>query len=83
MRPVFRRIIIKRQKVLSVLCKGYANAYYNNTNGARNDYPTFATDVTLTADPFTNDAGGVFTLNTTAGGGAACKAAGFQSTLLG
>ena len=71
------------QKVLSVLCKGYANAYYNNTNGARNDYPTFATDVTLTADPFTNDAGGVFTLNTTAGGGAACKAAGFQSTLLG
>jgi hypothetical protein len=32
--------------------------------------------VTLTADPFVNAAGGNFALNSTAGGGAACRAAG-------
>ena len=34
-------------------------------------------DVLLTADPFTNAAGGDYTLNATAGGGLLCKAAGY------
>jgi hypothetical protein len=39
--------------------------------------------ITLTADPFTNAAGGDFSLNTTAGGGAACRAAGFPGAFPG
>ena len=37
--------------------------------------------VTITADPFTNKAGNVYTLNSTAGGGAACKGAGWPATM--
>lgn len=41
--------------------------------------------ITLSANPFTNSAGGVFTLNNTAGGGALLRATGapsqFQDTL--
>jgi hypothetical protein len=37
-------------------------------------------DVSLSADPFTNAAVGDFSLNSTAGGGAACKAAGYPGT---
>jgi hypothetical protein len=50
---------------------GTANTlnWYGNANGAA--------DVALSANPFTNAGGGVFTLNSTAGGGAALKAAGF------
>lgn len=51
------------------------NAYYLNTAGARQNATAGAHDVTLTADPYTNRAGGVLTLNATAGGGAACKGA--------
>ncbi len=36
--------------------------------------------LTLTADPFTNAAGNDFSLNTTAGGGALCRAAGIPGT---
>jgi hypothetical protein len=36
-----------------------------------------ANDVALTAKPFTNSAGGDFSLNSTAGGGAACKGVGW------
>jgi len=57
------------------------NAYYNNTSGAQSlASATRRMDiggVTLTASPFTNAAGGDFSLNTSAGGGAACRAAGF------
>lgn len=60
------------------------NAYYSNTSGARNGVDstsgvfgtgayTNALDVTLSASPFTNAAGGDFTLNSTAGGGTACR----------
>lgn len=52
------------------------NAFYNNTtadtNGVKGGH-----EVTLTADPYTNIGSDDFTLNSTAGGGAACKAAGF------
>lgn len=55
------------------------NAFYSNDSGETDDQVPYASDnVTLTADPFTNAAGGDFTLNSTAGGGAACKAAGFD-----
>lgn len=52
------------------------NAYGSNTSGARNNLTSGTNDVTLTADPYTDGAGGDFTLNSTAGGGAACRAAG-------
>lgn len=59
------------------------NAFRNNTSGNYNNLPAGVGDITLTADPFTNRSGGDFTLNSTAGGGTACKAAGFESTILG
>lgn len=72
------------------------NAYYNNTLGNRtnssdtstipinaaNPY-TSSLDVILTANPFTNAAGGDFTLNAAAGGGAAAKGAGTPGGLPG
>lgn len=59
------------------------NAFYNNTSGARNVILAGPNDVTLTADPFTNAAGGDFSLNTTAGGGAAARAVGFPGAVPG
>lgn len=69
------------------------NAYYNNTSGTRNFADDTTTnkvngvapytnvlDVILTGDPFTNAAGGDFSLNNTAGAGAACRAAGLPGT---
>jgi hypothetical protein len=53
------------------------NAYRSNTSGARNNLTAGANDVTLSADPYTNEAGDDYTLNATAGGGAACKDAGY------
>lgn len=46
------------------------NAYYSTGSGARNNLPGGTADLALSADPFTNAAGGVFSLNATAGGGA-------------
>lgn len=52
-------------------------ATYNNTSGGINSNLTLTEGpVTLTADPFTNAAGGDFSLNTTSGGGAALRAGG-------
>ncbi len=54
------------------------NAYRANTSGLSNitlRTPEVA-PITLTVDPFTNAAGGDFSLNNTAGGGAAVRAAG-------
>ena len=59
------------------------NAYYNNTSGARNNLLAGANDVTLTGSPFTNGASGDFSLNNTAGAGAACRAAGFPGVFPG
>jgi hypothetical protein len=53
------------------------NAYYNNTSGVFNNTPLInQSPITLTGDPFTNAAGGDYSLNNTAGAGAACRAAG-------
>ena len=59
------------------------NAYGSNTSGARNNLAAGSGDVTLTADPFTARTSNDFTLNGTAGGGAACKAVGFPGSLPG
>ncbi len=63
--------------VFDTICN---NAYYNNTTNPRNNFVAEAGAVTLTADPFTS-AGTDFTLNNTAGGGHACKAAGVPGAL--
>lgn len=52
---------------------GSYNAYGANTSGARNNVAAMMGDVALTADPHTDQAGNDFSLNGTAGGGAACK----------
>ncbi len=60
------------------------NAFYNNGVAAKDPdlLNAGAHDVTLTGDPYTNLAGHDFSLNATAGAGAACRAAGFPGTLL-
>jgi hypothetical protein len=62
---------------------GTFNFFYNNTSGPRNNYPVGASDVTLTGDPFTSAAAGDFSLNNTAGAGAAVRATGFPGTMPG
>lgn len=61
-------------------------AYGSNTGGNTGNVDDATWQIygaiTLTADPFTNTAGNDFTLNKTAGGGAACRAAGFPGTQL-
>lgn len=73
------------------------NAYYNNTTGTRLNADDTGTtnaingvspytnslDVILTANPFTNSASGDFTLNNTAGGGAACRGHGIPGAMPG
>lgn len=59
---------------------GANNALGANSSGNYNNCPAQTGDVALSADPFTNAAAADFSLNSTAGGGAACKAAGYPST---
>jgi len=59
------------------------NGFFGNTSGAITGLTSGANDVTLTADPFTNGAGNVFTLNNTAGAGKAAQGAAFPGTLAG
>lgn len=58
------------------------NAYGSNTAGARQNFPVGVGDVALSADPFTS-IGTDFSLNATAGGGTACKGAGFGAFVFG
>jgi len=51
------------------------NAFYNN-GGSYSGVPAGAADVILTADPYTDRAGGDYSLNGTDGGGAALRGAG-------
>jgi len=59
----------------------FSNAYRANTSGNISQVPPGIGDVTLSADPFVNRAGNNFALNSTAGGGTACKGTGFPGTL--
>ena len=59
------------------------NAFGSNTSGNRpTGAPSDPTDIALSGDPFTAGSSGNFTLNTTAGAGAACTGAGWQSSIL-
>lgn len=55
-----------------------SNAFYNNTSGQTSNINAslITGSVTLTGDPFTDAANGDFSLNSTAGAGAACRGAG-------
>lgn len=66
-------------KVLSVDNRN--NAYRSNTSGDRTGLAAGGADVSLSGDPFTSRSTGDFSLNNTTGAGAACKAAGIQSSL--
>lgn len=58
------------------------NAFGDNTNGARGNFVFGSgTDISLTTNPFTNPSSGDFTLNSTSGGGTACKGAGYPTAL--
>lgn len=59
------------------------NAYGSNTSGDRNNLAAGTSDVSLSADPFTAKGSHNFSLNSTAGGGAACKAVGFPGSIAG
>lgn len=68
---------------------GYIQIQYNNAfgsggtanaSGKYNNLPISATDINLTAEAFTT-VGSNWTLNSTSGGGAACKAVGFPSSI--
>lgn len=58
------------------------NAFRGNSGGERSTSGFIAGphDITLSADPFTDAANGDFSLNSTAGGGAALAGAGFPAT---
>jgi hypothetical protein len=62
---------------------GLNNAFYNNTGGNYANLSAQASDITLTGSPFNSPSTGDFSLNGTAGQGAACKGMGFQGTLAG
>ena len=57
------------------------NAFRNNTSGNYTSVVTSTGEITLTADPFTAAGSSNFILNTNAGGGYLCKAAGFPGVL--
>lgn len=54
-------------------------AFGSNTSGASRGLELNLNPITLTVDPFTNAAGGDFSLNSTAGGGILCKATGWST----
>ncbi len=57
-----------------------AVAWRSNSSGDVSNITKSPSDVTLTGDPYTNRAGDDFSLNSTAGAGAACKAIGQPTT---
>lgn len=70
---------IERTNAEAGFVKLFRNKHYNTTSGFTN-YSTEAEPIeneSLSGSPFVDAAGGDFTLNSTAGAGAACRAAGF------
>lgn len=59
------------------------NFFYSNGNNVQNNYIGGVHDVILTADPFTSSVAGDFSLNTTTGGGALCRGAGYPGVFPG
>lgn len=64
------------------LAFGDYNAYYSNTTAPNRNFVAGSHEVTLSGNPFNNSASGDFTLNGTAGAGAACKQAGYPVTTI-
>lgn len=64
-----------------VTINGYNNAFYNNGTAATRNIAGLVASQTLTGSPY-NSIPTDFTLNSTAGAGAACKAAAFQSSVI-
>jgi len=58
-------------------------AFWNNTSGQYTNIAAPTGSVTLTGDAFVNRSAGNFSLNSTAGAGAACEGAGYPSTIPG
>lgn len=58
-------------------------ATYNNTSGSSDNAPSIGTITALSGSPFTNAGSGDFSLNNTAGAGAACRAAGLPGVFPG
>lgn len=56
-------------------------AFGSNSSGARQNFRSGDGEITLTADPFTNAAGGDFSLNNTAGGGALLRQLGYPTEI--
>lgn len=65
---------------LAAVQTGGWNAYFNNTSGNQNNFPSFSTDVTLSGVPFTNIPTD-WTLNSNSGEGASCKGIGTPSSI--
>lgn len=61
---------------------GGANAFGANSTADKSGVPNLPGDVALSGDPFTDAANGDFTLNNTAGAGAACRNAGLPAAAL-
>jgi hypothetical protein len=60
------------------------NAYFGNTSGTHQTTDTGSTaDISISGSPFNSPSTDDFSLNGTAGAGAACKGAGYQGTLNG
>jgi hypothetical protein len=59
------------------------NFFLSNTSGARHQFPAGAHDVALSGNPFNNSSSGDFSLNGTAGAGAAVRAAGWPGVMPG
>jgi hypothetical protein len=70
-------------KMISIMSFNFNNFYGANTSGARSNFPVGVGDGELTANPFTNAGSGDYSLNNTAGGGAACRAAGYPGAFPG
>lgn len=68
---------ITSSNVQNRVSAGRNNAYGANTSGNLLNIPASNGDVTLTGNPFTDAANRDFSLNNTAGAGAACRAAGY------
>lgn len=62
----------------AALLKWNNNAFYNNTSGERSQMPPGTNDITLTADPYTDQPAQDYTLNATVGGGAALSQASLE-----
>lgn len=60
----------------------FANAYGSNSSGDIQNLASGVGDVTLTADPFVDSGSQDYNLNNDAGGGAACRNAGFPGTTI-